>query len=1070
MFVDIPYVAAVNFRRSSLAAVILFLNCIPALSQTGDGPTALVQGQPIVREISAGQKHVYTVRSSAGRLVSGVAVQNGTDLAVRVTADGSRWTAEFDSQLRLEAGESFEFVADETGPYRIEIEGKRGTTPGKYELTLIGEADAKESDRTLHDARVLLFRAASQSRAGKYLDAIAIAEQALKLREATLGPSSSEVAVVLNRIGIYHFSAGNEERSFEYQEKARRIYEGNANTDELTLAEVYNNLTIHHRLRGEFEEAEQKFKRIIAIREKAYGPESYPVSIVLNNLGILYRVRGDYEAAERTYERALQIRQRLLGDEDIELTSLLENLAALAYYKGDFVSALKLDQRALAIREKNLPSGHPLIARATYNLALVAAKLEDSEAAEQMLLRSLSIYEKNFGPDSSQLIDNYATLGNFYRERGDLSRARAFLDKALRIARLLQASDPLKLASVLLYSARTRIRENDLKTAEIELTESLLIKEKLLGPDNENVRDVLSTLSELNAIAGNVSKAAEHQARANEIGEKLLAVNLVFGTEHQRLSFASMLNADLEQTLAMHAQLAPSDERLRDMSAAVLIQRKGRVLDATALSLTNLRKHASPENAALYAKLNDITARLSALILAGPESSGIDKFKKDVAELQSAKDALDKDLSRLSAGFYQPPKTYTVENVKAALPADSALVEYALVSSRFGAGNAREPAKQYVAYVFRRGQGVGYVKIGDAASIDSSVQRFRKAMRDPRRTDVAKLGRELEEKAFRPVRSLIGESKHILVSPEGELNVIPFEALVDERKRYLVEDFQFTYVTSGRDLFRMGTSPTFTSPAAIVANPSFGNEERNATVSTAAASSRVTRSKTVANDMSEVRFAPLSGTEMEANSIRELFPNAQLLTGPDATVAALSGLKSPRILHLATHGFFLEDPAPIVDPQNRFAAGGQRGAIDNPLVRSGLALAGANYRTGGPDDGILTALEASGLNLWGTKLTVLSACDTGVGEIHAGEGVYGLRRAFVLAGTDSLLMSLWPVSDFVTRELMSSYYKNLKAGAGRGAALRQVQLSMLKRRARMHPFYWASFIHSGEWANLEGKR
>ena len=145
--------------------------------------------------------------------------------------------------------------------------------------------------------------------------------------------------------------------------------------------------------------------------------------------------------------------------------------------------------------------------------------------------------------------------------------------------------------------------------------------------------------------------------------------------------------------------------------------------------------------------------------------------------------------------------------------------------------------------------------------------------------------------------------------------------------------------------------------------------------------------------------------------------------------------------------------------------------IENPLLRSGLALANANLRNkDSNDDGILTALEASGLNLWGTKLVVLSACDTGVGEVRNGEGVYGMRRAFVLAGTESLVMSLWPISDYTTRQLMTGYYRNLKQGMGRGEALRQVQLDMLKKNPHLHPFYWANFIQAGEWANLDGKR
>ena len=197
------------------------------------------------------------------------------------------------------------------------------------------------------------------------------------------------------------------------------------------------------------------------------------------------------------------------------------------------------------------------------------------------------------------------------------------------------------------------------------------------------------------------------------------------------------------------------------------------------------------------------------------------------------------------------------------------------------------------------------------------------------------------------------------------------------------------------------------------------------------------------------------------------------MTGTRATESALKQIAAPRLLHLATHGFFLSEPGAVATgPVAQVATRGiiANAKIDNPLLRSGLALAGANRRGDAGDDGILTALEASGLNLWGTKLVVLSACDTGLGEVRNGEGVYGLRRAFVLAGAESMIMSLWPASDYATRKLMTEYYRNLKQGMGRGAALRQVQLDMLKRNRQLHPFYWANFIQSGEWANLDGKR
>ena len=183
-------------------------------------------------------------------------------------------------------------------------------------------------------------------------------------------------------------------------------------------------------------------------------------------------------------------------------------------------------------------------------------------------------------------------------------------------------------------------------------------------------------------------------------------------------------------------------------------------------------------------------------------------------------------------------------------------------------------------------------------------------------------------------------------------------------------------------------------------------------------------------------------------------------------------MNGPGILHIATHGFFLEEAQSPNEIRERAKGkdetrlGKWAVRVENPLLRSGLALTGANQGNGG----ILTALEAAGLDLWGTKLVVLSACDTGVGQVKNGDGVYGLRRALVLAGSESQMMSLWPVSDRSTGDLIVSYYKGLMQGQGRGEALRQAQLQMLRNKGHRHPFYWASFIQSGEWGNLEGKR
>ena len=228
---------------------------------------------------------------------------------------------------------------------------------------------------------------------------------------------------------------------------------------------------------------------------------------------------------------------------------------------------------------------------------------------------------------------------------------------------------------------------------------------------------------------------------------------------------------------------------------------------------------------------------------------------------------------------------------------------------------------------------------------------------------------------------------------------------------------------------------------------------------------------------------PLEGTELEADAILPIVPNLQLFTGSQATENLLEQLQAPRILHIATHGFFLEDIECIPTTGSRGMPDGDiifvpnpnfqpdckptPSNLENPLLRSGLALAGANPRQSDEKDGILTASEVTRLKLYGTKLVVLSACETGVGSVATGEGVYGLRRAFVKSGAESQLMSLWKVDDYGTSELMSMYYQRIKNGEARSQAMRQVQLELLQAPFYQHPYYWGSFIFSGDWRPME---
>jgi CHAT domain-containing protein len=293
------------------------------------------------------------------------------------------------------------------------------------------------------------------------------------------------------------------------------------------------------------------------------------------------------------------------------------------------------------------------------------------------------------------------------------------------------------------------------------------------------------------------------------------------------------------------------------------------------------------------------------------------------------------------------------------------------------------------------------------------------------------------------------------------LNLVPFGALVDEQDRYLVESFTFNYLASGRDLLRSEEGSKARGKAIVIANPAFDSGGADIGAGAKDAASPVSaRSR----DFSGLKFEALPGTAAEAQALQHIVPEALVLTGEQATETALKRLHGPRILHIATHGFFLEDQ--VVEPVK---SGRSRAAPvrEDPMLRSGLAFAGANRPASGDDDGVLTALEAAGLDLVGTKLVVLSACETGFGEVKNGEGVFGLRRAFAVAGAETMLMSLWQVEDEAPKNLMVEYHRRLVQGEDRTEALRQAQVALLRDPKHSHPFFWASFISSGQVGALK---
>ena len=796
------------------------------------------------------------------------------------------------------------------------------------------------------------------------------------------------------------------------------------------------------RRKGKDEQALTRAEQLLAkVHNQVLQPHP-DLATFLNELGRLYYSRGDYRQAEPLFRDALQMRKTLFSLPHPDIAEVLNDLAALYYSRQDYERAVPLFEQALKIQKAANGPEHPAVARTLNNLAAVYYGQEDYEKAEPLYQEALRIRRQTLDPTDPDIAESLNNLGVLYDAKGELSSAEALLEEAL------------------------------------------YIHEQALGPHHPNIATSLYNLALLYRANGKHEQAIGTLDRAITIREQNLSLMLATGSEDQKRAYVALLTADIDAAVTLHADAAPDDPQALQLALTTVLRRKGRVLDAMLDTMANLRRQLKPKDRGLFDQLAQARGQLAEVVLNGPSALGAQSYQERLADLTQQIQTLESQVGSLSAAFRSQLPSTSIDQVQGALPANSALVEFVVYRPFLpqpGQYTKRWQPARYMAYILPYQGKPAWVDVGEVTDIDPSVQELRQALSNPQNSTYQQLAQELDKKLMRPVREQLSQYTEdiqtVFLSPDGALHVLPFGALIDEGGRYLIESSTFAYLTAGREIVRFHDRYPAQDKPTVLANPAFGTVPDVQGIQQAAA----TRPPTVRSAIlpTGLQFGPLPGTAVEAEALAGLLdPDVTVLTGTQATEAAVKALHGPRLLHLATHGFF--SPAsretPLVPGQEVILKPPGKRQTDhfgaaNPLLRSGLALAGANQRQRTPpnqggEDGVLTALEAAGLDLWGTQLVVLSACETGMGEVQNREGVYGLRRALAMAGAESLVMSLWKVGDAATQALMVDYYERLLSNQGRAAGLRQAQLTMLQDSQWRHPFYWAGFILSGNWTPL----
>lgn len=911
---------------------------------------------------------------------------------------------------------------------------------------------------------------------GAFERSFELARRALGIRERKFGVDALEVAGSLSLLSKLKGELGDSREALSLLERALTILEKTHGKDSPKIAPTLNALAILHIERAGFDRAVAHLTRAIALYEREVPKNEGNISASLNNLAEVYLRRGDLRRAESLQERALVLLEKAVGPDHEDVAVLLNNMAASAVERGDYARGIPLLSRALSIHEKRLGPTHTDVAAAAGNLGEVYLRMQDTARAEPLLTRAAAIREAAHGPDHPLVANSLNNLGSLLSQKGDFKRAETLFSRAVAIYEKAFGKEHPAIAAPLTNLALIYQDRGEFNRVEASLNRVIAIQEGALGAMHPALALSHRHLGSYYRMKGDLVRAVAEQEKAEEINERHLGLLIATGSEEQKLALMATLANATNTTLSTHLMSARENEAAARLAMTTILRRKGRVLDAMVDSQSALRSRLKPEDQALLDDLASARSALAKALLRAPgegegapagASISITAIEKEVRRLEVA-------VSAKSAEFRVQSEPVTVEKIQSLLPEDTALLE--LTMYRQVGSDAAGSGDHYAAYVLRRTGAPKAVDLGPAAAIDDKVRALREALSNPERTDVRSIGRALDELVMRPIRPILAGARVLAISPDSSLNLIPFGALVDEDGRFLIERASVYYLTSGRDLLRRELRAPSRQGPVILANPRFDAQGDGAVKGDGEASraGELTR-------LARARFTPLPGTAEEAEALREVLTKPVVRTGTDATKAILRTLHGPSILHIATHGFFLDDqaksaggrgleleanaPLPAAPPSEatntKNADSNTINLPNNPLVRSGLALAGANADLTTRADGILTALEASALDLYGTDLVVLSACETGIGSTRVGDGVYGLRRAFVIAGAETQVMSLWKVDDAATRDLMIAFYTELRRGGARSESMHKVQLGMLGRKEAAHPYFWASFIVSG---------
>jgi CHAT domain-containing protein len=850
--------------------------------------------------------------------------------------------------------------------------------------------------------------------------------------------------------------------------------------------------------RGDLREAMRLLREALEVRRKAYPRDKHPrghadVARSLSNLGFLHQAVGEYAQAEALFLEALAMDRGLFPKEryphgHAELALILSNLGALHRAAGEHAKAEPLLQEALAIRRalyppERFPHGHAELAISVSNLGALYHVTGDYARAEPLYREALGMQRALYPPERyphghAELVRSITNLAHLHLAAAQYVQAEPLLGEAVAMSRALYPKErypdghpdlarALSNLGFLEQAVGAHARAESLLGEALAMLRALYPKQRF-PHGHPQLAVTIHNLGVLHCAAGEHTRAEAFFREALAMHSQLLRQLADLAAEAESQSFASSLpqSRDVLLSNSWHlAQSAAAYEALWDSRAVLTRVQERRHRDLVA--------SADPATAALADELQGTRQRLSRLLLAPGRDA--QAHRQAVAQLTQAKEDLEKRIAQKLPVRAIPPAAAatTAKQLSAALPPGAVFVDliryvYSEYDPRTPGVKGRNLTTSYVAFVARTGQPVARVELGAALPIEKAWAAWHKALLapagDPKTERAAAWA--FAKLVWEPIRAALPAACDTLyLTPDGVLTQVPWAVLPGKRPAtVLLEDHGVCLVPHGPWLLeRLSGKASGGRKPLVDTLVAYGGIDYEG-ASAAVAKSRSLRALGVVGADKWLHWAALPGTAHEQAQIvalaQQALHDAPLIRSGRvaSTEQLLADLPRARYAHLATHGFFadarfrsyLQVDAKLYEQSG--LGGRHAAAARSPLVLSGLVLAGANRQgeDAAPDRGIVTAEALIGLRLENLELAVLSACETGLGEVAGGEGVFGLQRAFHIAGCPNVIASLWQVDDEATAALMSVFYYHLWALKKTPAeALRQAQLTLYHHPERI---------------------